>query len=81
LSRVSDDAVFGLGVNEPKTGSTMRIFWDFVSDSSPSNPTSKELVEEFIRKYKGKCLADESFAKGYLNGAVRGGHINVVEEL
>ncbi len=81
-SKYDDDTVFELGANEPKVGTAMRIFWDYVDRNLEA--TAGDIISHFMSTFKqkrGLSTVDIPFTKAYISGALRQRVILITDEL
>ena len=72
--------MFVLGDTPTKTGTAMSIMAEPLHKYG--SMSGEELIPHFVKNYeqkRGNTEVNESFARGYLSGAIRAGHIKLVK--
>lgn len=73
------DTMLELGDNVPREGTAMDLVVDLAKDSPAKAGDIIEFIVNNFEQKRGGSIVDEGFARGYVTGALRNGHLKVVK--
>lgn len=79
--KFESDSMLELGDNVPREGTAMKLITFLVEPDSKAR--ADDIITYFMKNFeqkRGGSIVDEGFARGYVTGALRAGHLKVVKK-